>query len=66
MNPTYPHVRVKLIGEDGNAMAIIARVAAELRREVGPEAADVFVSAAIDSPSYDHLLGFVQETVTVY
>ena len=63
--PKYPDVRVKLVGEDGNAFAIIAAVNRALRREVGREAAAEFMHEAMRRESYDALLRFVMETVEV-
>ncbi|MEV6491958.1 hypothetical protein AB0M20_25580, partial [Actinoplanes sp. NPDC051633] len=44
--PTYPQVRVQLAGTDGNAYAVIAAVARQLRRQVGADAATDFTTAA--------------------
>jgi len=32
MDPKYPNVKVKLVGEDGNAFAIMGRVAHAMRK----------------------------------
>ena len=61
----YPQVKVKLIGEDGNAFAIIGAVKTALCREVGHEAGAEYVAAAYASDSYDALLALTQETVAV-
>ena len=37
-NVKYPNVRVKLVGEDGNAFAIIGRVTKALRKGGAPDA----------------------------
>jgi hypothetical protein len=63
--PTYPAVAVQLSGIDGNAYAIIGRVAAALRRQVGNEAADTFTTAAHACTDYDRLLQLAMDTVTV-
>jgi hypothetical protein len=52
----YPDVRVSLVGEDGNAFAILGRVQKELRRaSVEPEEIQEFVREAT-AGDYDHLL----------
>lgn len=54
--PRYPHVTVQLSGEDGNAFAIIGRVAQALRRAgVGAKEVDEFRSQAMLS-DYDNVL----------
>jgi hypothetical protein len=65
MDITYPDVTVQLTGEDGNAFAIIGRVAKALRREVSPEAASQFSAEAMNQPSYDALLRLAMSTVNV-
>ena len=50
------NVRVKLIGEDGNAFAIIGKVSKALRREGYNDISKEYVSAATNSKSYDDLL----------
>ena len=52
--------------EDGNAHSIIGRVAQALRRQVSPEAATEFTTAAHNCGSYDELLVLAMETVTVH
>jgi len=61
----YPQVKVKLIGEDGNAFAIIGAVKTALCREVGHEAGAEYVTAAFASDSYDALLRLTMDTVAV-
>jgi hypothetical protein len=61
----YPHITVQLIGTDGNAFAIIGRVAAALRRDAGSEAEKQFTAQAFGCGSYDELLGLVMATVDV-
>ena len=52
----YPEVKVKLVGEDGNAFAILGRVTRALRRaKVPQEEIDLFIREAT-SGDYDHLL----------
>ena len=59
----FPHINVSLIGEDGNAFAILGRVLGELRRaKVSQEDRDAFIADA-QSGDYNHLLQVVMETV---
>ena len=52
----YPEVQVQLIGEDGNAFALIGRcVKAARRGDVPREEIDLFKREAM-SGDYDHLL----------
>lgn len=61
----YPNVKVPMIGEDGNAFAILGRVQTALRRAgVSREERDAFVDEAT-SGDYDHLIGTVMEWVEV-
>ena len=54
--PKYPKVRVKLIGEDGNAFAILGRcIEAARKAKVSPEEIKAFHAEAT-SGDYDHLL----------
>jgi hypothetical protein len=66
MDVKYPDVAVKLVGEDGNAFAIIGRTARAIRRAKGVEAANTFSAAAMACGSYDELLGLVVRTVDAY
>ena len=62
----YPHVKVQLVGEDGNAFAILGAVKRALR-DAGIPADEVsaFVEEA-SSGDYDHLLQTVIRTVDAY
>lgn len=52
----HPEVHVRLVGEDGNAYSILARVLKALRRaSVSKEERDEFTREAT-SGDYDHLL----------
>ena len=54
--PRYPNVHVKLVGQDGNAFFILARVHGAMRRAgVVKEERDLFNKEAT-SGDYDHLL----------
>ncbi len=61
----FPHVTVKLLGRDGNAMAIMGAVSAELRRRVDNEVAAEFIREAMDCGSYEELLQLAQHWVAV-
>lgn len=66
MTPKYPEVCVKLIGEDGNAFAIISRIRVALRHYgVRKEEIDYFTSEATGG-NYDHLLATCMKWVEVY
>lgn len=62
--PKYD-VKVELVGQDGNAFAIMGRVARALRTQVGGGAADAYTQAAMASQSYDELLQLTMRTVHV-
>ena len=52
----YPFVFVDLVGEDGNAFAVLGRVTKQLKRGfVSPEEVDAFQREAM-SGDYNHLL----------
>lgn len=54
--PRYPEVEVELVGQDGNAFAILARVQGAMRRAGVPKAdLDAFRDEAT-SGDYNHLL----------
>ena len=59
----YPHITVQLTGHDGNAYAIIGRIAKALRTQAGTHAADMFTEAAFACTSYDDLLALAMRTV---
>lgn len=62
----YPDVTVKLSGTDGNAFAIIGRVAQALRKHNCPsDEVNAFMKAAMNAGSYDGLLQLVMKTVEV-
>lgn len=59
----YPHVLIPLVGEDGNAVAILGRAGKAMRRAGVPgEEIEEFYNKA-KSGDYYHLLNVVQETV---
>lgn len=62
----YPEVEVQLVGNDGNAFAIIGAVTKALKREAHIPAADVAAyTAEAMSGDYDHLLATTMRWVTV-
>ncbi len=59
----YPHVNVKIVGEDGNAFSILGRVQKALERaKVPKEEIDAVTEDAMSS-DYNHLLSTVMNTV---
>lgn len=73
MTVKYPHVKVQLTGQDGNAFAIISRIRRAILNTPGPHggygrsmaAASQWVQEATECGSYDELLALAMETVTV-
>jgi hypothetical protein len=56
VEPKYPDVEVQLVGEDGNALAIMGRVATALRRAgVSNEEIEAYYAESTSS-DYDNLL----------
>lgn len=65
MAPKFPDVTVKLIGQDGNAFAVLGLTMKALRR-AGVSQADIDAfRAEATSGDYNHLLGTVMATVEV-
>ena len=62
--PLYPDVEVELVGQDGNAYAILGAVGKALRRAGHEEAAKEFMTEAT-SGDYDHLLQTAMKFVEV-
>jgi len=61
--PRYPDVEVALVGEDGNAFAILGRASKALRRAgVSQAEREAFMSEAM-SGDYDNLLATVMRWV---
>jgi len=61
----YNHVIVKLVGEDGNAFAVLGRVSKALRRGgVSESIVEAFRNEATTG-DYDHLLQTVMDWVSV-
>lgn len=65
MEVKYPQITIKLVGEDGNAFAILARVDAALRKaNISKEIRELFKKEAT-SKDYNHLLQVVMQWVNV-
>jgi len=65
MDPRYPNIVVDLIGNDGNAFAIMGRVKGELRNAgVSEEEIQEYIDEST-SGDYNHLLCTAMEWVTV-
>jgi len=65
MNPKYPDITVELVGQDGNAFAILGRVQREMRRGGVPGSdIEAFVAEATKG-NYDELLTTVMRWVNV-
>jgi hypothetical protein len=47
MDVKYPDVQVKLIGEDGNAMNLIAQVCKQLRKHYDWDVENAFIKEAL-------------------
>lgn len=61
----FPDVIVELVGQDGNAFAILGRVAAAMRKAgLGKNDIDDYTEQAT-SGDYDNLLTVTMQTVTV-
>ncbi|WP_394908940.1 hypothetical protein [uncultured Helicobacter sp.] len=65
MEIKYPHIKVRLVGQDGNAFAIIGRVTKAMRRaKVSLQEINQFQAEAM-SGDYNHLLSVVMSYVEV-
>ena len=65
MNCKYPNVKVKLVGTNGNAFAILGKVKQELRRAKVPDVeVKKFMEEAM-SGDYDNLLATCMNWVNV-
>jgi len=61
--PKYPHINISLVGEDGNAFAILGRTRRALRQGgVSNDAVNRFIKEAM-SGDYNHLLCTVMDWV---
>jgi len=55
----FKDIYVPMVGEDGNAFAIIGRVKRAVKNAYGREEADRVAKEMMKSESYDHLVGYV-------
>ena len=64
-DPKFPHIHVKLTGEDGNSFAILGKVAAAMR-DAGIDQGEIddYLKRAM-AGDYDHLLKVSMETVDI-
>ena len=65
MEPKYPQVKVQLVGEDGNAFAIIGSVIREMRRAGLTEEQREEYRVEAMAGNYDHLLQVTMKYVAV-
>jgi len=65
MEPKFPHVEVELVGQDGNAFAILGNVQRAMRQaDIDKADIDKLMAEAM-SGDYNHLLQTVMATVAV-
>ena len=63
--PKYPEIEVELVGQDGNAFAIMGAVQKALRKaEVSKDEIDLYLKESM-SGDYDNLLRTATEWVSV-
>ena len=66
MQVKYPHVTVRLIGQNGNVFNLIGITEAAMKRaHVPKEERDQFVDQLMNAEDYDHALRLIRETVNV-
>ena len=65
MNPKYPHVGVRLVGEDSNSFHMLARVRGAMRRAKIDDDEIKQCMKEATAGDYDHLLATIQKWVTV-
>lgn len=63
--PKYPKVKVELVGQDGNAFAIMGRVGGALKKAGVPKAEIDAYYAESTAGDYDHLLRTAMKWVSV-
>ncbi len=64
MTPKFPHIKVKLVNEDGNAFFIMGRVMTAMKRaKCSKEDIDAYYAEAT-SGDYGHLLATTMNTVS--
>ena len=65
IEPKYPEIRVKLVGENGNAFSVLGRVRSAFKKAGHADECIEFTKQAT-SGNYDHLLRTCMKWVTVY
>jgi len=65
MDVVYPHVTVKLTGEDSNAFMMVGRTGREMRRAGVPDAEIVAFREEATSGDYDHVIQTIMKYVNV-
>jgi hypothetical protein len=65
MDPRFPDVAVQLSGEDGNAFAVLGKVARELRRAGHGDQVDAYMAKAT-AGDYQQLLATTMRWVEVH
>jgi len=66
MNVKYPEIKVKMVGEDGNAFAILGRVTKELRNARVPLEERKKFQAEATKTDYNNVLQTVMRWVETY
>ena len=61
--PKYPNIKVQMVGEDGNAFAILGRVIKALRRGNIPKEEITKFQEEATNGDYNHLLATVMNWV---
>jgi len=65
MEPKFPHVEVELVGQDGNAFAVLGAASKAMRQaDIDKADIDEMMDEAM-SGDYNHLLQTVMATVAV-
>jgi hypothetical protein len=65
MEPRFPHIVVRLIGEDGNAFAVLGRVKTALEKGGASKVAVAKFLTEATGGTYDDLIATVMRWVTV-
>lgn len=64
-NPRYPHLKLQLSGQEGNAFSLLGRTSAVLRRGKVPSEEIAEFQEMATSGDYDHLIVTIMRWVTV-
>jgi hypothetical protein len=65
MTPIFPNIKVKLVGTDGNAFAILGTVRSAMKKAKVPAETITTFSSEATSGDYNHLLQTVMKYVEV-